>query len=297
MNATAIRRTPHISKGQGYPLKKLALRLKLKMEDIIYTYLSSLSASMLDAMILGGRRNIPYLVNNSMIKSGTVHVLVVSGFNVGIVAFIIFLFLKLIRLNRYLIIIITILLLIVYCLLTGASTPVVRATVMAIVFLAGFLLKRVPDIYNSCGLAALFILGVNPEQLFDAGFQLSFISVLSIIYFSGRLERLLCLDCISLKPLKFIINSCLVSFSAWLGTMGLVAVYFKIFSPVTVLANLFIASFAVLITLSGLSLVAAALICPGLAHLFANSNELLVFLLLKVNAFLIQLPGAYFYLS
>jgi len=77
------------------------------------------------------------------------------------------------RLPRRLVVFISIPLLIIYCLATGASTPVVRATVMAIMFITAFLLKREPDIYNSCGLAALFILGINPQQFFNIGFQLS----------------------------------------------------------------------------------------------------------------------------
>jgi len=79
--------------------------------------------------------------------------------------------------------------------------------------------------------------------------------------------------------------------------MGPVAYYFKIFSPVTVLANLFVASLAVLITFCGFALVAAGLTCPFLAPLFARSNELLVTLLIKINFFLVRLPAAYFCFS
>jgi competence protein ComEC len=297
MKPVFIRRLPASHKREGSILKKIALGLKFKVEDTFDQYLSPLAASILDAMILGERRNIPITVNNAMIKSGTVHILVVSGFNVGIVSFLIILFLKLLRLSRRSVIFVNIPLLILYCLVTGASVPVVRATVMAIVFMTAYLLKREPDIYNSSGLAALFILGFNPRQLFDIGFQLSFLSVIAIVYFSGRLQSLCRSTTLKSKPLKFILDSCLVSFSAWLGTMGPIAYYFKIFSPVTVLANLFVASLAVLITFCGFALVAAGLACPFLAPLFARSNELLVMLLIKINFFLVRLPAAYFCFS
>jgi competence protein ComEC len=94
----------------------------------------------------------------------------VSGFNVGIVSFIGIIFLKLLRLPRKICFNIAILCLIVYCLITGAFTSVARVTVMAIFFMLGLLLKREPDIYNSLSVAGLFILVINPRQLFDIGF-------------------------------------------------------------------------------------------------------------------------------
>jgi competence protein ComEC len=248
-------------------------------------------------MILGEKRNIPALVYNSMIKSGTVHILVVSGFNVGLVAFIIIIFLKLVRLSRNMRFVLSVPLLILYCLMTGASNPVVRATVMAIVFMSAYFVKREPDIYNSCAVAMLFILGINPRQLFDIGFQLSFASVISIVYLYPRIKSLLRTDYLKIEIVRRPIEACLVSFSAWLGTMGLVAYYFKIFSPVTVLANLFIVPLATLITLCGFSLVIIDLTFPILSPFFAYSSNLAVFLLIKLNAFLLKLPAAYFYLS
>ena len=86
----------------------------------------------------------------------------------------------------------------------------------------------------------------------------------------------------------------LVSLSAWLGTLGLIAWYFKIFSPITVIANIFIVPLASLITLCGFTLVATAIFCPAIAPLFASTNELLVVLLLNINAFLLKIPGASF---
>ncbi len=219
-----------------------------------------------------------------------------SGFNVGIVSFIIILFLKLIRLPRKIRFAIAIPCLVIYCLMTGASTPVVRATVMAIVFMLGFLAKREPDIYNSLSVAWLFILVSNPTQLFDIGFQLSFSSVIAIVYLYPRIKSNLRIESFKIKYLRFLLEGCLVSFSAWLGTMGFIAYYFKIFSPVTVLANIFIVPLATLITLCGFSLIVMSLIFLPLAPFFASASELLVISLIKINAFLLKLPAAYLYL-
>lgn len=285
-----------LNRNKGFKLKRFALCLKNKMEEIFFRQTSLITAAILDAMILGEKKHIPALLYKSMIKSGTVHILVVSGFNVGIVTFIVVLFLKLLRLPRKLRCCLAVPLIILYCLVTGASVPVVRATIMAVIFSLAYLLKREADIYNSLSAAAIIILGINPNQLFDIGFQLSFASVIAIVYFYPKIKAFLRIDSLEMKWIRFFIDSALVSFSAWLGTFGLVAYYFRLFSPITVFANLFIVPLASLITLSGFSLIFVSLTCPGCAKFFALSNELLAAALLQANSLLIKLPAAYFYL-
>ncbi|MDD5432434.1 MAG: ComEC/Rec2 family competence protein [Candidatus Omnitrophica bacterium] len=244
-------------------------------------------------MVLGEKRNVPPLINNVMMKTGTVHVLVVSGFNVGIVAFITNLLLKLLRLKRKPRIVFTILFVITYCFMTGASNPVLRATIMAIFFLSGYLIKREPDVYYSLSLAALFILSLNPLQLFDIGFQLSFASVFAIIFLYPRLKKLIRIEKLKFPAGRYIVDNLLVSFSAWIGTAGIILANFRIFSPITVLANIFVVPLATLITLCGFGLIFTQAI--GFLNVipFAPVLELLVNMLLKVNIFLSNLPAAW----
>ncbi len=279
----------------GSRLINASFWLRSRMEDVINRNLADLPASILSAMILGQRRDVPWLVNDSMVKSGTVHILVVSGFNVGIVAFIINLLLKILRIPRCWRIILAIICLLAYCAITGSSNPVIRATVMGIVFLAAYLFKREPDIYNSMAAAALFILVINPRQLFDIGFQLSFISVLAIVYLYPKLKALTHLENYKNKVWKFIGEGFLVSFSAWLGTLWIIAFNFRIIAPVTILANILIVPLATVITLCGFTLVISGLIYPHLAGLFSAPISALITLLLNINAAMIRMPFAYIY--
>jgi competence protein ComEC len=100
MNIKASGAIARLNENKGNALKRFAFGLKERIESIISRRLSPVPASILEAMVLGEKRNIPPVIYNSMIKSGTVHILVVSGFNVGIVAFIIVLCLKLMRIPR-----------------------------------------------------------------------------------------------------------------------------------------------------------------------------------------------------
>ena len=279
---------------EGLSVMAFAFWLKQKMQKKIFEYVPAVPASVLEAMILGEQKNVTRVIYDSMVKTGTVHILVVSGFNVGIVIFMVMLFLKILRIRRTMRFLIAIPCIILYCLLTGASNPVVRATVMGVFFLTAYLIKREPDIYISLSLAALFILSFSPDQLFNVGFQLSFASVFSIVYLYPRLKGFLRLESLKIKPVRSIAEGGVVSLSAWLGTCGFIAYYFKFFSPVTIVANLLIVPLATLITLCGFSLVFASVTLPFAAGYFASTSELAVTFLVKLNLFLSNLPGATF---
>ena len=158
------------------------------MREVIVKNLSPFSAGILNALILGDRQDLSSYLLDILMNLGTIHIIAISGFNVGIVAFIILLILKIIKIPRKPRYILTILLLIVYCILTGASPPVMRATVMAIIFLCAYFFEREVNIYNSLSLATLIILAVNPWQLFEISFQLSFLSVVSIVWLSPKIK-------------------------------------------------------------------------------------------------------------
>lgn len=269
-------------------------RIANRIAEKIEAYVAPLPAAIVKAMVLGQKKGIPSGVNQLMMRSGTVHILVVSGFNVGIVAMLIMLCVKVLRLPRVMRPWLTIGFLLGYCLLTGASTPVVRATIMAVVFITAFCLQRQPDIAAALALAALSILAVNPLQLFDIGFQLSFASVAALAFGYPRLRQWLRLDKVSPACIRIPLESGVASLAAWLGTAGLIAFYFGFFSPVTVLANCLVVPLAALITFSGFSVAAAGVFSPALATLFGAATEFLVFLLLWLNASVLKLPGATF---
>ncbi|PIP21254.1 MAG: hypothetical protein COX40_00360 [Candidatus Omnitrophica bacterium CG23_combo_of_CG06-09_8_20_14_all_40_11] len=283
-----------LDKNVGNPLKSFAFQMRHKMKVVIIKNLSPFSAGILSAIILGERQNLPVYVRDVLVKSGTVHIIAISGLHLGIVAFIILLTLKIIKIPRKPRYILTILLLIFYCLLTGANTPVLRSTVMASILLFAYFLKREINIYNSLSLAALMILAVNPWQLFEVSFQLSFLSVVSIVWLSPKIKSLFPQKVNKIPWIGFLISVFSVSFAAWLGLLPLIAYYFKIFSPITILANMIIVPYMTIIVASGFSLAMIGILIPSLTSTFAASNELFILILFKINSSLIAIPGAYF---
>lgn len=137
-------------------------------------------AAVLDAMLIGDASGIGREVRTDFQRSGTYHILVVSGFNVGILAFVIFWLLRRLSVGDVPATIITLALACAYTYLTSAGAPVARATVMLAVYLVTRLLYRDRAALNSVGTAALALLIYDPESLFDPSFQLTFLSVVAI---------------------------------------------------------------------------------------------------------------------
>ena len=113
--------------------------------------------------------------------------------------------------------------LVYYAGLTGFKPPVVRAVIMADLFLLGTIIQRKTDVYNILAAAALVILLINPQSLFDVGFQLSFTAVFSIIFFYKKFhskiipKRMLRGKSLN-KILRWPLELVLVSFCAQIGT-------------------------------------------------------------------------------
>lgn len=283
-----------LGKNAGNPLKAFSFMLKHRLKGVIVNNLSAFSAGILNALILGDREGLSACLLDILMNLGTIHIIAISGFNVGIVAFIILLILKIIKIPRKPRYVFTILLLIIYCFLTGASPPVARATVMAVIFLCAYFLEREVNICNSLSIATIIILAFNPWQIFEISFQLSFLSVLSIVWLSPRIKSIFSKELDKIPWLSFLILTFSVSSAAWLGLLPLIACYFKVFTPITVLANMIIVPYSALITVSGFSFVLIGILIPSLASVLAVTNELLILILVKINYYLAAIPGAYF---
>ncbi len=286
-----------LNKNAGNPLKAFSFAIKHRLRRVIVENLSPFSAGILNALILGDRQDLPPHLLDILMNLGTIHIIAISGFNVGIAAFIILLTLKIIKIPRKPRFILTILLLIIYCILTGSSAPVVRATVMATILLCAYFFQREINLYNSLSIATVIILGVNPWQLFEISFQLSFLSVVSIVWLSPKIKSLFPEKLDKIPWLRFLILTFSVSSAAWIGLLPLIAFYFKTFTTITVLANMIIVPYSAIITASGFSFALIGIFIPALTSIFAATNELLILILFKLNSFLAAIPGAYFKLS
>jgi competence protein ComEC len=137
-------------------------------------------AALIDAMVIGEEAFINRDTRTDFQRSGTYHVLVVSGMNVSILAFIVFWTLRRLRFPDVPATLLTVALCVAYAFITEVGAPVWRATLMCAIYLGTRLLYRDRAMVNALGAAALGLLIFDPRQLFAASFQMTFICVLIV---------------------------------------------------------------------------------------------------------------------
>jgi competence protein ComEC len=137
-------------------------------------------AALMDAMVLGEDSFLQGGTRIEFQRSGTYHVLVVSGMNLSILAFVIFWTLRQFRLDPALAGITTVGVSFAYAFVVGVGPPVWRAALMLAIYLGARLLYRERNMLNAIGAAALGVLIADPHALFGASFQLTFLAVFII---------------------------------------------------------------------------------------------------------------------
>lgn len=279
--------------SRRYWLKRSASALKARLRASIQAHLSGNAEALLSGMLLGEQRCIPAWIKHELAQSGTAHILVISGFNVGFLGFWFMQVCKLVGMRRSLRILVTIPVFIFYCVLTGTTTPVVRATIMGGFFLAGYPLKRECELIHLIALSALIILCVSPQELFSLSFQLSFLSVTAIAVIYPRLRAIFPAPAQNIPFLRTLLESMGVSLAAWLGTIGLIARAFKIISPIAIVANLFIIPISSLIMISGVIFLCVSSVYLPWGSPFARVVEIFSSIMLYINHLLLKCPGAY----
>jgi competence protein ComEC len=151
-------------------MRRLPAPLRLSQDDAI----------MLAAMVTGDRTYLTHSLRVGFERTGSFHMLVVSGFHLAIVAGCIFWFARRLRLPRVPATFLTILASFGYALFTGFATPVQRSLWMVTLYLLGRLLYRERSPLNTIGFAALCLLAASPRSLFDASLQMTLLAVVAI---------------------------------------------------------------------------------------------------------------------
>ena len=208
------------------------------------------------AMVLGWRTALSGEVSEPFMRSGTMHVFAISGLHIALIASLLVAMLRVCRMPRRYCALVVVPLIWLYTGATGWQASAVRSTIMTSVIVAGWLLTRPADLLNSLCAAAFIILVWDPQQLFQASFQLSFAVVLSLALFGPLLDelrkRLFKFDPWVpdelrppwqrrlRRPIDYLTTSFAVSLAAWLGSLPLVAAYFNLLTPISLLANLIV---------------------------------------------------------
>jgi len=142
--------------------------------------LSEDDAVMLSAMVAGDRTNLTHALRVGFERTGSFHMLVVSGLHLAIVAACLFWIFKRLRLPRVPATLLTIAASFAYALFTGFATPVQRSLWMVTLYLVGRLIYRERSTLNTIGFAALCLMVVSPRSLFDSSLQMTLLAVVAV---------------------------------------------------------------------------------------------------------------------
>lgn len=141
------------------------------------------------ALLFGERERIDDETIDLFRRTGTIHILSVSGLHVGVIALGLFVFVSWIPDRRVQLLVFTATIAL-YTVVAGGGASILRASMMAVAAMTARTASRIDRPLNTLGLAALLILAFQPDELFNAGFQLSFASVGGILLLYGRLRVL-----------------------------------------------------------------------------------------------------------
>jgi len=275
--------------------------IRSKLDRHINKFLKSPYAAIVGAIVLGKRRAIPPGIKDLFAKTGTLHILAISGLHVGIIYFALRFILKILRIHRNATIVLSILFLISYAVLTGARASILRAATMFSILGLGDLFKRKISFFNLIGLSCLIMLMINPNQIFSLGFVLSYAAVLSIYCVSPVLFSLFSVDTSSVglsssgqKIKSYLLRPVCVSMAASLGIFPIIAYNFGLITPIVVIANLIVIPLLVAVMGSTILFLTLGFLFASLAEILSQSIWFFLFVILKCVKLLESLPFAYF---
>lgn len=193
--------------------------------------------ALLKGIILADRTEIDKEIIQNFTRTGLIHILAISGSHMAIIFLLILFFLKPIFSVKYrnIPIYLSLLAIWAFAILIDYGNSVMRSCIMISIYYIMIFLQRKPDLLHSIALSALLILTWDTHQLFNIGFQFSFMAVLGIFWLYQPIIQLF--GKVKNHILRFTLNSFALSFSAQLAVIPLVIYYFHQFSWLSIFIN------------------------------------------------------------
>lgn len=260
--------------------------------------LSKKESGIVKAMMIGDTEDLNQDISDLYKKTGIFHIIVISGFHITLLAFAIYKLLSFIF-PLDISAVLSIIVIILYCMLTGAGVSSVRAVIMTTAFILGRSFYRDADPLTSMAFAASILVLYNPIFIFNAGFQLSFACVFSLIIGTEPINRLIGLILLKIpfgKKLAEYTKARLAiasSMAAFIGSGPIVVHHFNYISLYSVLINIILLPSTSLLTVASFVMALAGMVSTGLSAILSG----IVFFILQfyehVCLFFISLSHSY----
>lgn len=263
-----------------YELRNL---MKTKIEKLLPKETSGLCLGML----IGETSGIEENMQENFRDSNLSHILAVSGANVSyIIVSITYIFNKM-YLRKRLSKIISIILLILFMLLTGCTSSVNRACIMAILMLIAELLYRKSDVYNNLAISALILLIINPYSLLDIGFQLSYMGTIGIVFLHDKIGSFIK---INNKIVKYFFEMIVVTTCANLAIIPIMMFHFNTISLTFYFSNIIVGPILGIVVIIGFIMFFISLIFTPISRLIAIVLNLMLKFIIKIAEITANMP-------
>lgn len=262
---------------------KLRNLMKTKIEKLLPKETSGLCLGML----IGETSGIEENMQEDFRDSNLSHILAVSGANVSyIIVSITYIFNKM-YLRKRLSKIISIILLILFMLLTGCTSSVNRACIMAILMLIAELLYRKSDVYNNLAISALILLIINPYSLLDIGFQLSYMGTIGIVFLHDKIGNFIK---INNKIVKYFFEMIAVTTCANLAIIPIMMFHFNTISLTFYFSNIIVGPILGIVVIIGFIMFFISLIFTPISSLIAIVLNLMLKFIIKIAEITANMP-------
>lgn len=274
-----------ISCNNGNIIMRWLKGFSIKLKENLSKLLNEKELGIVKGFVLGDTSDLDEDIKENFTNSSLSHMLAVSGAHVSYVIMTVSLIFQSKNFGKKTTKIITMLVLIIFMIITNMSPSVTRAVICMIInIFAGLIYKR-PDTINALAISIIFTLILNPFSLFNIGLQLSYAGTIGIICFSKLIEA---------KPKnkikKYIYDSIIVSTSANLVSFPLMAYYFNTISLNFIISNLVVSPVLGLIIILGIITLLASTISINLAKIVASLLKISVNLIIKMTEIISNLP-------
>lgn len=183
-----------LTRGSGFSPRLWLSEVRQRGNALLRANISPRRSTLAAAILIGAREQLDSERNEGFLVTGTIHVLSISGLHVGILAYGFWTIFRTGLLPRNATLIAAMLLTVAYAFLTDLQPPVVRATILVVAMCTARLLGRTALGFNTLSFAGIAVLVHNPLSLFQAGTQLSFLAVATMILFQQLLVKKLSHD-------------------------------------------------------------------------------------------------------
>ncbi len=265
-----------VIKGNWY--YRLINSSKAYIERVNDRLISYPQSAFLTSLLTGDRSNLPESLKDSFIRSGSFHILAVSGMHLGFVVFLSIVVMKLIGLNHIVRTIVLVVPVLLYTVFIGNSPSILRAALMVFIGIIVYLLDRDRDYLNILSAVFLILLVVNPKNIFNPGFLLSFTAAFGIVFLAPLLYSM------TAGPVPGYIRGLLsASAGAVIYTFPVLISYFKIFPYISVLTNIFVIPLTMVAFFLDLIIIALYGVFLPAANILALCEDMVVKLLIRTG--------------